>query len=257
MTKTVTTAGDWSTARRLLEQSGETLGFVPTMGAFHDGHLSLMERSLRENDRTVVSIFVNPTQFNDPNDLQRYPRPVDADRGRLEELGVDYLFLPNEPTVYPDGYRYRLSEHEVSNTLCGPSRPGHFDGVLTVVLRLCNIIRPHRAYFGEKDYQQYHLVRGMVEAFFLDIDVAPCPIVREADGLAMSSRNVLLSPVGRTLAASFARILRDGTSNEQIRRDLQDAGVEVDYVEEWENRRLAAVVIDGVRLIDNVGTEDG
>ena len=252
MTLTVGAVADWRAIRTTLTASGETLGFVPTMGALHAGHMSLVEHSLAENTRTVVSVFVNPTQFNDPTDLRKYPRTLDADVDMLRESGVDYVFVPDKETVYPDDYRYRLSEAEVSTRLCGAHRPGHFDGVLTVVMRLFNIIRPDRAYFGEKDYQQYRLIADMADAFFMGIEIRPCPIVRDGDGLALSSRNTLLTPEGRTLAAAFAAILGEGESSDGVRSQLESRGIEVDYVEEWVGRRLAAVVIDGVRLIDNV-----
>jgi len=222
------------------------------MGALHAGHLALFRRCVAENQATVASIFVNPAQFNDPRDLGAYPRTLDADRAVLEAAGVDYLFLPDERTVYPDAYRFRVTESALSRLLEGVHRPGHFDGVLTVLLRLFHIIRPTRAYFGEKDYQQYRLVREMAAAFFLDLDVVPCPTVREADGLALSSRNVRLSPAGRELAGRFARRLAEGGGADAIRRDLAALGITVQYVEELEGRRYAAVVIEGVRLIDNV-----
>ncbi|MCZ6916948.1 MAG: pantoate--beta-alanine ligase [Gemmatimonadetes bacterium] len=235
-----------------LERKGVSLGFVPTMGALHPGHTSLIEQSLAENNRTVVSIFVNPTQFNDPTDLQTYPRPLDHDRALLEDLKVDYLFLPDRDTIYPDDCRFEVTENEVSKLLCGAHRPGHFDGVLSVVMRLFNIIQPQRAYFGEKDYQQYQLIKEMVKAFFLGVEIRRCPIVRDPDGVALSSRNALLSADGRTLAAEFARILKDGDSPSAVRTALEARNIEVEYVEEMFGRRLAAVVIDGVRLIDNV-----
>ncbi len=250
--RTVASVADWRTMRAEIESSGNTLGFVPTMGTLHAGHTSLVERSLEENAKTVVSIFVNPTQFNDPTDLENYPRTLGVDTQRLEELGVDDLFLPDRSTVYPDDYRYRLTETDLSTRLCGAHRPGHFEGVLTVVMRLFNIIRPHRAYFGEKDYQQYRLIKDMAAAFFMDVEIRPCPIVRDADGVALSSRNTLLSPDGRKLAAEFAAILREGTSAAGVREQLESRGITVDYVEDWSDRRLAAVFIDDVRLIDNV-----
>jgi pantoate--beta-alanine ligase len=222
------------------------------MGSLHAGHTSLVEHSLAENAKTVVSVFVNPSQFNDPADLRDYPRTLDADVETLQRLGVDHVFVPDRDTVYPDDYRYRLSESDVSTRLCGAHRPGHFDGVLTVVMRLFNIIHPDRAYFGEKDYQQYRLIADMAAAFFMDIDIRPCPIVRDSDGVALSSRNTLLSPEGRGVAAEFAAILTTGDSAEGVRSQLESRGIEVDYVEDWAGRRLAAVVIDGVRLIDNV-----
>lgn len=253
--QTVRAVAGWNTVRVEVESSGHTIGFVPTMGALHAGHTSLVERCLAENDKTVVSIFVNPTQFNDPKDLEKYPRSVDVDSRRLEELGVDYLFLPDRVTVYPDDYRYRLTETDLSTRLCGAHRPGHFEGVLTVVMRLFNIIRPHRAYFGEKDYQQYRLIEDMVTAFLMDVEIRSCPIVRDADGVAVSSRNALLSADGRKLAAEFASILKNGDSALAVRNSLEDRGIHLDYVEDWLGRRLAAVFIDEVRLIDNVEIE--
>lgn len=254
MTQTVTSVADWKQIRAEFDETGESLGLVPTMGALHAGHTSLVERSLEENAKTVVSIFVNPTQFNNATDLKNYPRTLDADIQTLEQLGVDYAFVPDRDTVYPDVYRYRLLEGDVSKRLCGAHRPGHFDGVLTIVMRLLNIIHPHRAYFGEKDYQQFRLIRDMVRAFFMDVEIRRCPIVRDAHGVALSSRNALLTAEGRDLAAQFARILRQGESTQAVRSQLEERGIEVDYVEDWSGRRLAAVVIDGVRLIDNVET---
>ena len=254
MTQTVTSVADWKQIRAEFDETGESLGLVPTMGALHAGHTSLVERSLEENAKTVVSIFVNPTQFNDATDLKNYPRTLDADIQGLERLAVDYAFVPDRDTVYPDAYRYRLLEDDVSKRLCGAHRRGHFDGVLTIVMRLFNIIHPHRAYFGEKDYQQVRLIKDMVRAFFMDVEIRRCPIVRDADGVALSSRNTLLTAEGRNLAAQFASILKQGESTEAVRSQLEERGIEVDYVEHWSGRRLAAVVIDGVRLIDNVET---
>jgi len=222
------------------------------MGALHDGHLSLVRRSLAETDRTVVSVFVNPTQFDDPADLRSYPRDLGADRRALEEAGAHFLLVPSAEEVYPDDYRYRVSESDVSLELEGAHRAGHFDGVLTVVLRLFGMVRPDRAYFGEKDYQQLLLVRGMSEAFGLGVEVVACPTVREADGLAMSSRNQLLDPAERRLAGVWARLLREGPSVEAVRAGLSQRGMRVEYVEERWGRRLGAVVVGGVRLIDNV-----
>ena len=250
--RTVGSVADWKPVRAEIENSGNTLGFVPTMGALHTGHTSLVERSLEENTKTVVSVFVNPTQFNDPTDLENYPRTLDVDTQTLEELGIDYLFLPDWSTVYPDDYRYKLSETDLSTRLCGAHRPGHFDGVLTVVMRLFNIIRPHRAYLGEKDYQQYRLIQDMAAAFSMEVQIRSCPIVRDADGVALSSRNALLSTHGRKLASEFASVLKNGDSSLGVRNSLEDRGIQVDYVEDWSGRRLAAVFIEGVRLIDNV-----
>lgn len=245
----------WRGKRVGQRRSGLTLGLVPTMGALHRGHLSLVRRCLAENDRTVVSIFVNPTQFNDPKDLTRYPRDPDADLAMLRTAGVDYVFQPRESDLYPDDYRYRVTEMALSTELEGACRPGHFDGVLTVVLRLLNILDPDRAYFGEKDWQQLALVRGMVEACFLPTVIVACPIVREADGLAISSRNRHLGPDDRTRAAGFHRALVDAPSAVAAARSLRAAGFAVDYVEDRDGRRLGAVHLGGVRLIDNVPLE--
>src|SRR5262249_29466052 len=161
---------------------------VPTMGALHEGHLSLVKRSRVENDRTLVSIFVNPTQFDDPADFDAYPRTVKRDLALLEAAGVDFVLLPGAGDMYVDGFRYRVSEPEVSTILEGEHRPGHFGGMLTVVLKLLNIAAAERAYFGEKDWQQLSLVRGMADAFFLPTAIVACPTVRESTGLALSSR---------------------------------------------------------------------
>jgi pantoate--beta-alanine ligase len=241
----------WRTERSAIP-AGRTLGFVPTMGALHEGHLSLVRRSRAENDLTLVSIFVNPTQFDDPSDLAGYPRTLDADAALLEAEGVNFLLVPRERDLYPDTYRYRVGENQLSMVLEGAHRPGHFDGVLTVVLKLLEITSAERAYFGEKDWQQLTLVRGMAEAFFLKTEIVACPIVREVDGLALSSRNRRLLPADRVRAPLFHRALAAAGSAEEARRTLQAAGFEVDYVEERDGRRLGAVRLGGVRLIDNV-----
>lgn len=239
----------WLRFRRSLKG---TLGFVPTMGALHEGHLSLVRRSRRETDRTLVSIFVNPTQFDDPKDLAKYPRTLAADLRMLGQARADYVLRPAAAEFYPDRYRYRVAESELSRVLCGAHRPGHFDGVLTVVMKLLNVAQADRAYFGEKDYQQMLLVRGMVEAFFMRTQIVPCPLVRERDGLAMSSRNARLSPEERRRAIDFPRLLRSRRSPSAIRKDLERLGFEVDYIEDRLGRRLGAVRIGAVRLIDNV-----
>lgn len=231
---------------------GRTIGFVPTMGALHEGHLSLVRRSKKENALTVVSIFVNPAQFNDKGDLKNYPRPLKEDVKMLAAAGADYLFLPDAKQMYADGYAYKVSEGDISKTLCGAYRPGHFDGVLTVVMKLLNIVGADKAYFGEKDYQQYLLIKGMAAAFFMATEIIPCPIVREQDGLAMSSRNRRLSPVERALAPLFHRCLETRQPAARIKKALSVAGFRPDYVEERWGRRLGAVKLGKVRLIDNV-----
>ena len=242
----------WRDERRTQTRAGWTLGFVPTMGGLHEGHLSLVRRSLAENDRTLVSIFVNPTQFDDPSDLAGYPRTLDADLTMLRDLGTDFVLVPDEAELYPDRFRYRVSETEVSKVLEGAHRPGHFDGVLTVVLKLLQIASAERAYFGEKDWQQLSLVRGMAEAFFLPTAIVGCPTVRDADGLALSSRNRRLSPSNRLNAPKFYEILSTSPTPDDAFRALRAAGFGVDYVEDRDGRRLGAVRLGDVRLIDNV-----
>jgi len=241
---------EWRRARAGVPYAGARVGFVPTMGALHRGHRALLERARAENDRVVLSIYVNPTQFNDPADLARYPRTLEADLELARGLADDIL-APAADEMYPDGYRYRVTEDAFSRELEGAHRPGHFDGVLTVVLKLLNLVRPDRAYFGEKDWQQLRLVQGMADALFLPCEIVACPTVREADGLALSSRNRRLSHAGRTRAAQFPAVLRSAPDAPAARRTLQAAGFDVDYVEDRAGLRLAAVHVEGVRLIDN------
>jgi pantoate--beta-alanine ligase len=236
--------------------AGVTLGFVPTMGALHEGHLSLVRRSRSQNDRTLVSIFVNPTQFDDPADLARYPRTLEADLATLRAEGTDFVLLPTAGDLYPDGYRYRVTEIGRSTVLEGARRPGHFDGVLTVVLKLLQIAQPERAYFGEKDWQQLDLVRKMAAAFFLPTEIVGCPTVRDADGLALSSRNRNLLPADRQRAPRFYELLSSAPTADAASRELRASGFAVDYVEDHEGRRLGAVRLGGIRLIDNVPLED-
>ena len=232
-------------------------GFVPTLGALHAGHVSLVRRAKAENERAWASIFVNPAQFDDPGDLARYPRTLEDDLAMLEAAACDLVFLPRAEEIYRDGYRYRVSENDLSLQLEGAERPGHFDGVLTVVLKLLLLTRPERAYFGEKDFQQLLLVEGLAQAFFLDARIVRCPTVREPDGLAMSSRNRRLSPADRARAPALYRVLTASLAARQSGRDAEAAlareGFDVDYVADRDGRRLAAVRLGGVRLIDNVG----
>jgi pantoate--beta-alanine ligase len=245
----------WRTERAAQTRAGASLGFVPTMGALHEGHLSLVRRSRAENDRTLVSIFVNPAQFDEASDLAKYPRTLDEDLRLLDAAGTDVVLVPTEQQLYPDGYRYRVSETERSKQLEGAHRPGHFDGVLTVVLKLLQIASAERAYFGEKDWQQLELVRGMADAFLLSTAIVGCPTVREPDGLALSSRNRRLDRADRVRAADLFRILSSAPTADAAARDLQAAGFAIDYVADSDARRLAAVRIGGVRLIDNVPLE--
>ncbi|MBA4407301.1 pantoate--beta-alanine ligase [bacterium] len=252
MTKIIKSVSEWRQIAESAELKGKKIGFVPTMGALHAGHESLIKRSVQENDRTVVSIFVNPTQFNDPKDFGNYPVTFDEDIQLIEKLNADFLFYPSAYEIYADNFSYRIEENELSKILCGAFRPGHFEGVLTVVLKLLNIIQPDRAYFGEKDYQQYKLIDGMCRVFFLNVEIIPCPTVREDDGLAMSSRNLLLKSEESAHAVNFPKLLQSNKSPQQIKTELENLGFKVDYIEEIEGRRFGAVHLGKVRLIDNV-----
>ena len=246
------TVREWQARRAAREQQARTLGFVPTMGALHAGHVSLVRRSRGDNDDTLVSIFVNPTQFDDPSDLAKYPRTTEADLALLKGEGVSDVLLPDADQLYPDGFRYRVTENQASRILEGACRPRHFDGVLTVVLKLLLLAGADRAYFGEKDWQQLALVRDMAAAFFVPTRIVGCATVREADGLALSSRNRRLDERARRAAPSLYRALTRRGSTGQARQDLVAAGFDVDYVEDWDGRRLGAARLGGVRLIDNV-----
>jgi pantoate--beta-alanine ligase len=191
-----------------LKAQGQRIGFVPTMGALHDGHLSLVEASRAETDVTFVSIFVNPTQFSDPKDLERYPRTLFLDMAALAPLGVDAIFLPKQDSVYPPGYSTSVEVSGVTARWEGEFRPGHFAGVATVVLKLFNMVQPDIAFFGQKDYQQTLVVRRMVEDLNVPVQIKVCPTVRERDGLAMSSRNALLSAEDRQHSLALSRSLK-------------------------------------------------
>jgi len=249
--RTIRDIAVWSKVRAAMP-ARRSLGFVPTMGALHQGHAALIRRSAAENDATLVSVFVNPTQFDDPQDLSKYPRTLAADAALAQKAGADFLLCPDRVALYPDGYRYRVLETEESLVLCGASRPGHFEGVLTVVLKLLQLAGAHRAYFGEKDFQQHRLIKGMAEAFFLKTAIVPCAIVREPDGLAMSSRNQRLSARQRALAPRFHQALVSGKTAGQVRKALARQGFVVDYVAERWGRRFGAARLGQVRLIDNV-----
>lgn len=244
------TAAAWLEWRQQLD--GKTIGFVPTMGALHRGHASLVERCRAENEIAVVSIFVNPSQFNDPKDLTRYPRTLDEDLRLLEQLGVDEVLVPEASDMYPNGYRFRIEPGREDEVLEGEFRPGFLTGVLTVVMKLLNLVRADRAYFGEKDFQQLKIVAEMAAEFFLPVEIIACPTVREESGLAMSSRNQLLSGEARTRSTQLFHAISNASSPVCARAMLEAEGFHVDYVEDRWGRRLAAAFLDGVRLIDNV-----
>lgn len=254
------------------------VGFVPTMGALHAGHMSLVERAVKENSTVVVSIFVNPTQFNDKNDLKTYPRTPENDLSLLEQAGVDIVFMPSADEMYPEPDTRVFYFGQIDKVMEGPSRPGHFNGVAQIVSKLFDIVEPERAYFGEKDFQQIAVIRSMVRTLGYDIEIVPCPIVRESDGLAMSSRNLLLTPAHRAAAPAIYRTLRDAAENKgsrSVRETIEtvvnainsDPLLTVEYfnivdahtlqdVDSWNTGRpiqgCIVVRAGDVRLIDNI-----
>jgi pantoate--beta-alanine ligase len=281
--RTLRTVSELRAALAEHRRAGATVGLVPTMGAFHEGHLSLMRRAREENDVVVVSLFVNPTQFNEQTDLERYPRDEAADAELARELEVDYLFAPETSEVYPDGFDTTVHVGAVTGRLEGTYRgPGHFDGVATVVTKLFNMVAPDVAYFGQKDAQQTLVIRQLVRDLNLPVRVEVCPTVREADGLALSSRNALLSPEERLRALSLHRTLRlaqeavDGgerhgtTIRARALAELTAAGLEPEYFELVDPETMAPVQhIEGdvlavvaarvgvTRLIDNDTIHNG
>lgn len=244
----IETVADW---QRIRKQLNQTIGFVPTMGNLHAGHLSLVQESQKVNALTVVSLFINPKQFNDASDFARYPRTLDADLKALKAQAVDYCLLPSADDVYADRYRFKVTEEDHSLCLEGQHRPGHFTGVLTVVMKLLNLVSPNRVYLGEKDYQQYCLIRDMTAAFFMPVEVIVCPTIREASKLALSSRNNLLTAEEKVLAEGFAKLFHQGLSDTELRKALEQEGIIVDYLEVHEGRRYIAIRLGKLRLIDN------
>lgn len=277
--KVVTTPAELRQQIRAWQREGRGLGLVPTMGYLHKGHISLVDTSRQACDATMVSIFVNPLQFNDPEDLRKYPRDTPRDLKMLEEAGVDLVFLPTEQDIYPEGEPWlKMSMPNLTSQLCGKYRPGHFDGVMVVVAKLLNLFSPDRAFFGKKDYQQYRIIDRMTRELSMQTDIVPCELVREEDGLAMSSRNVRLSEKGRKQAPMIHRSLklikkafeegkRDPGELKEIAWDVIETGSlnRVEYIEFVDrdtlqpvatvnNNTLMAVAAftEGVRLIDNI-----
>ncbi len=229
----------------------DSVGLIPTMGAFHEGHLSLFRTARSENEQVVVSLFVNPAQFAEGEDLERYPRNEERDARLAEEAGVDVLFAPPLEEIYPPGFQTWVEVEELGSILEGEHRPGHFRGVATVCLKLFNLVRPQRAYFGQKDAQQAAVIKQLVRDLAVDVEVRVLPTVRDADGLAISSRNAYLSPEERESALALPRALKADDPS------LLN-GLEVDYFEaaDFEPRALvAAVRVGKTRLIDNVVLE--
>jgi len=256
----------------------KTIGLVPTMGCLHDGHLSLIRKSREECDVTVVSIFVNPTQFGPKEDYTAYPRIFEQDCEDCENDKVDVIFAPSVEEIYPDGFQTSVSVKLLQNHLCGLSRPGHFDGVATIVLKLFNIVSPHKAYFGEKDYQQLQIIKRMVNDMNLDTAIVDMPIVREPDGVAMSSRNKYLNPEDRGSAKILRKIIKEAEHliiNGEIEPETvlsalhkiakKEKNIVVDYISLCDPDTLedldslekdvlvaVAVKIGNTRLIDNM-----
>ncbi len=235
-----------------LRKEGKSIGLVPTMGALHEGHASLVERSVKDNSVTVVSVFLNPTQFNDSDDLARYPRTLDADCALLEKVGADYVFAPSVDEMYPVPDNRKFEFPPVSTVMEGAKRPGHFNGVCQVVSRLFYIVRPTRAYFGEKDWQQIAVIKQLVGYMGADIQIVECPIVRDADGLAKSSRNTLLSKDERAIAPAIYKALSDSVlyakghtvqeTHDRVVKDINSVdGLDVEYFEIVDGNTLQPV----------------
>ena len=206
---TVNTVKELKSAVKSAREAGKSIGLVPTMGALHEGHKSLVDRCRKENDVVVVSVFVNPTQFNNKEDLRTYPRTEEADKALLEAAGCDVVFMPSVEEVYPEPDTRVFNLGPVAEVMEGPMRPGHFNGVAQIVSKLFMMVEPDRAYFGEKDFQQIAVIREMVRQEGFKLQIVPCPIVREADGLAKSSRNVRLTPENRAVAPNIYRLLSE------------------------------------------------
>ena len=234
---------------------GHSIGFVPTMGALHEGHASLVRRSVKENDVTVVSVFLNPTQFNDPKDLERYPRTLEADCRLLEECGADIAFAPSVKEIYPEPDTRQFSYSPTDAVMEGAMRPGHFNGVCQIVSKLFSYVEPDRAYFGEKDYQQIAVIRRMVDDLGFKLQIIPCPVVRQSDGLAMSSRNTLLSPEERKTAANIYRILNESRSLGLTVQQTHDYVVnEINSIPALEVQYFS--IVDGDTLADVTSWDD-
>jgi pantoate--beta-alanine ligase len=276
------TIKDMQALSRRLRIKNKSIGLVPTMGALHEGHLSLVRRSREENDFTVVSIFVNPTQFGPNEDFNRYPRDIEGDLESLSPYKVDAVFIPDAGEMYPEGFSTSVHIGRIGEILCGASRPGHFNGVATVVAKLFNIIMPHTAYFGQKDFQQTVVIKKLAREMNFDTDIIICPTVREADGLAMSSRNSYLTGEERKAAAVLYKALKHGEElalakgvedalhikNEMTRLITAEPLVKIEYVEIVTGVQLEkvekielpvsiciAVRIGKTRLIDNIVIE--
>lgn len=234
---------------------GKSIGLVPTMGALHDGHASLVRRSVAENDITIVSIFLNPTQFNDPKDLERYPRTLESDCSLLESCGAQIAFAPSVKEIYPKPDTRHFSYPPTDSVMEGERRPGHFNGVCQIVSKLFEMTEPTRAYFGEKDYQQIAVIRRMVADLGMKLEIVPCPVVREQSGLAMSSRNTLLSPEEKKTAANIYRILSESKTLKLSIAETTDWVIQhINAIPELEVEYYS--IVDGDTLADIISWND-
>ncbi len=245
--KKITSIKEMKATVKELRSLGKTIGFVPTMGYLHEGHLSLVRKSTQSADVTVVSIFVNPAQFGPREDFKEYPRDLNRDLQLLEREGVDYLFYPDSEEMYPLGYKTYVRVHDLEEKLCGRSRPGFFRGVCTIVLKLFNIIDPHLAFFGRKDAQQAIILRKMIDDLHLDVKIEVLPIVRDEDGLALSSRNEYLNLKEREAALVLSRSLRE--AEKTVKAGERRAAVIIEKVEEM-IRQEPLAKIDYVEIVD-------
>ncbi len=252
MTMVITSITEWQRIRATMFSMNKSLGLFMTMGNLHAGHIHLLQRSLADNDTTVMSLFVNPTQFNDKNDFKNYPCTLDNDIKLCEEIGVDYILYLEYEDYYPDDYQYQIQETQISKLFEGEIRLGHFVGAMTIIMKVILLTKAHRCYFSEKDYQQLLLVQGLVKAFFLDIDVVACPIIRDAYGVPHSSRNNLLSESAYALAKQFINIFHTYKDNKVIQDKLGKIKIKVEYVADFKGRKIIAVQIGKIRLIDNI-----
>jgi len=233
-----------------IKQQLKTIGFVPTMGYLHEGHMSLVKASKNMCDITVVSIFVNPKQFGPKEDYSRYPRNLERDLKLLEEAKIDIVFIPDVDTIYPEGFSTTINIGPLADILEGTFRPGHFDGVCTVVTKLFNIVKPDKAFFGEKDYQQLKIIQKLVKDLNLDIEIVPIPTKREEDGLAMSSRNAYLNQEERRRASSIYRFLLK--AKEAFEKGIKDT----DKIIEYAKAVLDVDVIDYIKIVDKETLEE-
>jgi pantoate--beta-alanine ligase len=235
------------TSKQCLKE-GKTIGFVPTMGALHEGHLSLVRSAKQGNDKTVVSVFVNPIQFGPSEDFERYPRDIEGDTEKLQKEKVDIIFMPEISSIYPERFLTYVEVEKISERLCGAFRPGHLRGVATVVTKLLNIVKPTRAYFGQKDFQQSSIIKQLVKDLNLDVDIVVCPTVREQDGLAVSSRNAYLDIAQRKAATVIYRCLKEAS-------DLIKSGViDGTYIKGFMQERILKE--PGVSSVDYAGVYD-